>query len=153
MLLLHRRHPPNAGLWNGIGGKLEPGEDPYSACVREVREETGLTIEPPALRAVLVIAVQSTGDLWVIFTFAAPTLPGALVSSEEGELRWVAVDAIDALPVLPDLPLLLPHLFVTDEVLTIRLDLATEDAASITRAAILGPADRATVLFPNEKRE
>jgi 8-oxo-dGTP diphosphatase len=148
VLLLHRRHPPNAGLWNGIGGKLEPGEDPYAACIREVREETGLAIGPPALRAVLVIAVQSTGDLWVIFTFTAPAPTAAQIDSEEGELRWVAVDAVDALPVLPDLPLLLPHLFVTDDVLTIRIDLANEEASSMTRAAILGPADRVTTLFP-----
>ena len=148
MLLLHRRHPPNAGLWNGIGGKLNPGEDPYAACIREVSEESGLRVDHPVLRAVLVISVKSTGDLWVLFTFtAAPAPPDEPVASEEGELRWVELTALGTLPVLPDLPLLLPHVLSAKEVLTIRLDLKNEDAASLVRAEIVGPADQAKVLF------
>ena len=147
MLLLHRRHPPNAGWWNGIGGKLNPGEDPYAACIREVSEEAGLRIDPPALRAVLVISVKSTGDLWVIFTFTAPAPAEEPVASEEGELRWIELNALGTLPVLPDLPLVLPHVLSTTEVLTIRLDLKNEDAASLVRAEIVGPADQAKVLF------
>jgi 8-oxo-dGTP diphosphatase len=148
VLLLHRRHPPNAGLWNGIGGKLNPGEDPYAACIREVSEESGLSIDHPVLRAVLVISVKSTGDLWVLFTFtAAPTTPEEPVASEEGELQWVEFTTLGTLPVLPDLPLLLPYVLSTKEVLTIRLDLKNEDAASMVRAEIVGPADQAKVLF------
>lgn len=148
MLLLHRRHPPNAGLWNGIGGKLNPAEDPYAACIREVSEETGLRIDHPLLRAVIVISVKSTGDLWVLFTFtAAPAPPEEPVASEEGELRWVELDALQTLPVLPDLPLLLPHVLSAKDVLAIRLDLKNEDAASLVHAEIVGPADQAKVLF------
>jgi 8-oxo-dGTP diphosphatase len=150
VLLLHRRHPPNAGLWNGIGGKLNPGEDPYAACIREVSEESGLRVDHPVLRAVLVIAVKSTGDLWVLFTFTAPAPPEEPVASEEGELRWIELDALGTLPVLPDLPLLLPHILSTKEVLTIRLDLKNEDASSMVRAEIVGPADQARVLFEQE---
>ena len=147
MLLLHRRHLPNAGLWNGIGGKLNPGEDPYAACVREVAEEAGLRIDHPVLRAVLMISVKSTGDLWVLFTFTAPAPPEEPVASEEGELQWIELTALGTLPVLPDLPLLLPHVLSTPEVLTIRLDLDNEDAASLVRAEIVGPPDQAKVLF------
>lgn len=151
--MLHRRHPPNAGLWNGIGGKLNPGEDPYAACIREVVEETGLHIDHPLLRAVIVISVKSTGDLWVLFTFtAAPATPEEPVASEEGELRWVELNALRTLPVLPDLPLLLPHVLSTTEVLTVRLDLTNEDAASLVRAEIVGPADQAKVLFEHQSR-
>jgi 8-oxo-dGTP diphosphatase len=147
VLLLHRRHAPNAGLWNGIGGKLNPGEDPYAACTREVSEETGLRIDHPVLRAVLVISVKSTGDLWVLFTFTAPAPPENPVASEEGELRWIELNALGTLPVLPDLPLLLPYILSTAEVLTVRLDLNNDDAASLVRAEIVGPADQAKVLF------
>jgi 8-oxo-dGTP diphosphatase len=148
---MHRRHPPNAGLWNGIGGKLNPGEDPYAACIREVSEEAGLHIDHPLLRAVLVISVKSTGDLWVLFTFTAtPATPEEVVASEEGELQWVELDALGTLPILPDLPLLLPHILFTKEVLTIRLDLKNEDASSMVRAEIVGPADQAKVLFDQE---
>jgi 8-oxo-dGTP diphosphatase len=153
VLLLHRRHPPNAGLWNGIGGKLNPGEDPYAGCIREVAEETGLHIDHPLLRAVIVISVKSTGDLWILFTFTgAPTTPEEPVASEEGELRWVELNALRTLPVLPDLPLLLPHVLSTTEVLTVRLDLTNEDAASLVRAEIVGPADQAKVLFERQSR-
>ena len=45
VLLLHRRRPPNAGRWNGVGGKLAPGETPAARIRREVLQETGT---PPA---------------------------------------------------------------------------------------------------------
>ena len=41
ILMLHRRRPPNQGLWNGVGGRIEAGEPPLAACLREVQEETG----------------------------------------------------------------------------------------------------------------
>jgi len=44
VLLLHRRRPPNAGRWNGVGGKLAPGETPAACIRREVLEETGIDI-------------------------------------------------------------------------------------------------------------
>ncbi|MEI7026845.1 NUDIX hydrolase [Paenibacillus sp. y28] len=44
LLLLNRRKAPNMGLWNGVGGKLMQGESPLQGVLREVREETGLTL-------------------------------------------------------------------------------------------------------------
>ena len=94
-----------------------------------------------------MISVKPTADLWVIFAFTAQAPEGEPAASDEGALRWVDLDAIGTLPVLPDIPMLLPHLLSAEEVLTIRLDLESEDAASMIRAEILGPADRARVLF------
>lgn len=42
ILMLHRKNNPNKNLWNGIGGKIDPGEDPLQAIYREMAEETGL---------------------------------------------------------------------------------------------------------------
>ncbi len=94
-----------------------------------------------------MITVKSSGDLWVIFAFTAQAPEDEPAASDEGALRWVDLDAIGTLPVLPDIPMLLPHLLSAEEVLTVRLDLENEDAASMTRAEIFGPSDRVKVLF------
>lgn len=130
-----------------MGGKLEPGEDPYTACRREVKEETGLDIPAPQLRTLLIIAVRSTGHLWVLFVFTADSPGGTPVASEEGELAWVALDRINTLPVIPDLPLVLPHVLSASEVLVIRSDLDTEDTDSMRRLEIVGPPSQAAVLY------
>ncbi len=45
-LLIQENHLPDKGKWNLPGGKLDMGEDPCEAVVREVREEAGLAFEP-----------------------------------------------------------------------------------------------------------
>ncbi len=135
-LLLHRRRPPNAGLWNAIGGKVEPGEDPFTACVREVREETGLEISSPSLRVLLVVTVRETGDLWVIYVFHASAPAGETIASDEGDLRWVDPDEIRSLPTPADLPLIVPRLR-GGEVAVVRLEYETE-AGAPSRIEIVG---------------
>jgi len=127
-------------MWNGIGGKLQPGEDPFTTCIREVREEPGLTITGPVLRALLVISVKSTGDLWTIFVFTAASPAGEPVASDEGELAWVDVGQLNSLPVPADLPVILPRVFEDGGVVVARLEYETEDAASVSRVEILGPS-------------
>jgi len=138
VLLLHRRRSPNAGVWNGIGGKLEPGEDPYAACIREVREETGLAVADPHLRAVLVVTVQASGDVWILYVFAAPAPPGRPTPSDEGDLRWVAAGQIGSLRTPADLPLLLPHVLTGDGILVARVAYAAADAVEPLSVERLG---------------
>lgn len=147
VLLLHRKNPPNAGQWDGVGGKLEPGEDPYAACRREVKEETGLNVPAPQLRALLIITVRSTGHLWVLFLFTADAPGGTPVASAEGELAWVPMNRLTTLPVIPDLPLILPHVFAAPEVLVIRSELDTEDTDTMRLMEIVGPASHTAVLY------
>ncbi len=45
ILMLYRHRPPNASLWNGIGGKLEDGESPLAGMYREVAEEAAIALE------------------------------------------------------------------------------------------------------------
>jgi 8-oxo-dGTP diphosphatase len=49
LLLVQRRNEPGRGLWSVPGGRVEPGEDDAAAVVREMREETGLEVDPGPL--------------------------------------------------------------------------------------------------------
>ena len=138
LLLLHRRRSPNAGMWNGIGGKMEPGEDPFTACIREVREETGLMITDPRLRGLLVITIAATGDLWIIYVFLASAPEANLMPSEEGDLRWVDADQIPSLHTPADLPIILPHILEGEDVIVARIDYATEDAVEPLKVELVG---------------
>ena len=115
MLLLRRRNPPNQGLYNAPGGKIESHEDPYEACLREVYEETGIRLPGARLRAVLTVITRSTGAQWLLFVFTAGRPPGASgpVATDEGDLRWIPFAEIPSLPVPADIPLILPYLFAS----------------------------------------
>jgi 8-oxo-dGTP diphosphatase len=101
------------GLYNAPGGKIEPREDPYDACLREVYEETGLRLPQAALGAVITVITRSTGARWLLFVFVAdrPTAPPDPVATDEGDLSWVPFQDIAASGVVSDIPLMLPHLF------------------------------------------
>ena len=87
VLLLRRRNPPNQGLWNGVGGRLEPGELPLAACLREVREETGYVLATARFTGVLTWSGFEIGD-GGLYLFAAPAPAGEPAACAEGELRW-----------------------------------------------------------------
>ena len=134
VLLLRREKAPNRGLFNFPGGKIEPHEDPYEACLREVYEETGLRIRRASLRAVLTVITRATGGQWLLFAFVADRPPGAAdpVQTDEGELRWVPAAEIPSLPVVSDIPLMLDHLLAPAAgVLMGKIHCADDDADSI----------------------
>jgi len=89
ILMLHRLNPPNQGLWNGVGGRLEPGESPRQSVIREAFEETGFQIEQVAFRGILSWDGFETpaGGLY-IFTATVPH--GEPLACSEGELAWKA---------------------------------------------------------------
>ena len=113
VLLLLRRNPPNQGKYNAPGGKIEPGEDPHDACVREVYEETGLRVAHARLRAVLTVISRTANAQWLLFAFTAdlPVGDPDPATTDEGALRWTPLADVPSLPVPGDLPLILPHLF------------------------------------------
>jgi 8-oxo-dGTP diphosphatase len=87
VLMLHRLKPPNQGLWNGVGGRLEPGEAPRTCVLREVYEETGYQLAAVTFCGLLTWDGFETppGGLY-IFTAEAP--PGEPLRCDEGELAW-----------------------------------------------------------------
>lgn len=109
LLLIRRERPPDAGMWNAIGGKINRSEDPFEAAQRELWEEAGIA-PPLEFRGVATVVVRSTGEHWCIFLFSAHVDDRAVVASSEGPLRWASPAEITTLPVLPDLTRLLPHL-------------------------------------------
>lgn len=134
VLLLRRHKAPNQGLYNFPGGKIEPHEDPYEACLREVHEETGIRIVGPALRAVLTVITRTTQAQWLLFAFVAARPSGSAdpVQTDEGDLRWVPVAEISTLPVVSDIPLMLPHLLTPNGgVLMGKIHCDNDDADSI----------------------
>ena len=63
-LMLHRtkkKHDINKGKWLGIGGKFEEGESPEECIIREVKEETGLTIKSYQLRGIVTYVSNKCG--------------------------------------------------------------------------------------------
>jgi 8-oxo-dGTP diphosphatase len=91
-LMLHRNKKKgdiHLGKWNGLGGKLEPGESPEDCVVREVREESGLDILEPRLRGILTFPAFKDGEDWLVFVYTAERFEGELGDCPEGTLEWV----------------------------------------------------------------
>ena len=75
--------------WQGYtfpGGHVEPGESIVQSVIREVKEETGLTLKDPHLVGVKQFWVESGRD--IVFLFSATKFTGELRSSHEGEVGW-----------------------------------------------------------------
>ena len=77
--------------WSGLvfpGGHVEPGEAIVSSLVREVREETGVTVLDPKLCGLRQFWTEA-GERYIVFLFRATRFEGGLRSSEEGEALWL----------------------------------------------------------------
>jgi 8-oxo-dGTP diphosphatase len=99
LLLIKRGHAPGAGLWSLPGGRIEPGETDAQALVREMREETGLLVEPGALIGA-VRRPAGNGDVFDIRDYAATVTGGTLRAGDDAaEARWVAATELGVLPI------------------------------------------------------
>jgi 8-oxo-dGTP diphosphatase len=102
VLIVRRAQPPAHGLHTLPGGVVELGETLVEAVMREVREETGLEIEPHGLAGYRqVIARDGAGRIerhFVILPFAARWLAGEITLNEElADGRWLEPDALSGL--------------------------------------------------------
>ncbi|MBQ3955923.1 MAG: 8-oxo-dGTP diphosphatase [Clostridia bacterium] len=109
-VLVQRRSDTN---WPGIvfpGGHAEAGEAFVESVIREVREETGLTIEHPELCGVKQF-VDQEGARYVVFLYRTDRFTGELASSDEGEVFWVKRDEVASLPLASGVAPMLPIFF------------------------------------------
>ena len=90
--------------WQGYalpGGHVEPGESFVESVIREMKEETGLTIFDPKLCGVKQFPID--GGRYVVFLFKTDSFEGELTSSQEGQMEWVRRDEIGELNTVADL--------------------------------------------------
>lgn len=91
-LMVLRNKKPNdlhEGKWNALGGKFELGESPEECCIREIREESGLTIRHPQLKGFITFPAFDEIEDWYVFVFIATEFTGSLIDSPEGDLAWI----------------------------------------------------------------
>jgi 8-oxo-dGTP diphosphatase len=96
ILLARKKRGLGAGLINGVGGKIEPGESPEEAAARECREEIGVTpldLTPAGEHEFLMDADADPWDLHVA-VFTAVRWEGEPVETDEAAPRWFGVDEV-----------------------------------------------------------
>ncbi len=100
-LMLHRvkkENDLNHDKWVGVGGKFLDKESPEECLLREVKEETGLTLTDYRFRGI----VTFVSDQWpteYMYLYTATGFEGEMIVCDEGDLEWVEHDKITDLPI------------------------------------------------------
>ena len=98
-LMLHRvkkENDENHDKWIGVGGKFEEGESPEDCLLREVKEETGLTLKEYRLHGIITFVSNEWGTEYM-YLYTATKYEGTLTECDEGELVWIPKDELSKL--------------------------------------------------------
>ena len=99
-LMLHRtkkKKDVNKDKWIGVGGHAEGNETPQECLLREVKEETGLSLTSYKFRGLItIISDEYEAEMMCLFT--ADGYTGELITCDEGELEWVKKSDVPQLP-------------------------------------------------------
>lgn len=101
LLLLHRNKKPNdvhEGKWIGVGGKLKKGETPEECAIREIKEETGLTVHHPQFIGHITFPEFTPDNDWYTYVFRVTEFEGEVGPCDEGTLEWVPYNEVLAKP-------------------------------------------------------
>jgi len=97
------------GKYLGVGGKIEKGESPREACIREIKEETGLLALDIKERGIITFNNSVYEDEY-IFLYTCNDFSGEISECDEGDLVWVSKNEILNLPLWPGDKYFLKHL-------------------------------------------
>jgi ADP-ribose pyrophosphatase YjhB (NUDIX family) len=102
VLLVRRGHPPAAGEWSLPGGRVEEGESPRSAAVRELREET--TIDGRVVASLGIVQIERQGFAFAIHEFLVVPNSESLARAgdDASDVRWARRDELTSLGVQAD---------------------------------------------------
>ena len=101
VLMLHRvkkKNDLNHDKWIGIGGGFEQEESPDECLLREVNEETGLTLKHWKCRGIVTFRNNNPTQGEYMYLFTADDFEGTLKECDEGDLQWVSRDFLCSLP-------------------------------------------------------
>ena len=104
-ILLQNRVKKDWGGYALPGGHVEAGESFVDAVIREMKEETGLTVVAPRLVGVKQFPIEN--GRYVVLLFKATKWEGTLVSSDEGQMEWIEYDQLSKINTVDDLDELL----------------------------------------------
>ena len=100
VLMMHRTRKKNGmnhDKWIAVGGRFEAGERPVECALREVKEETGLTMTDPRYRGVVTF-INDLYETERMHLFTCENWTGELTDCDEGELVWLPKTEMDKLP-------------------------------------------------------
>ena len=94
VLVQDKKNHPTWHGWNFPGGHVEKGEYVTPSVIREMQEETGLTIENPRLCGIKEFHASKTGKRYIVFLYVADIFTGELKASDEGDIFWYPISEL-----------------------------------------------------------
>ena len=110
----------NAGKWIGVGGHFEEGESPHDCLLREVKEETGLTLTGCSFRGIVTF-IFDEDETEYMHLFTSDSFTGTLHDCDEGELKWIRKEDIDSLNLWEGDRLFMPRLIAGENDIFMKL--------------------------------
>ena len=122
ILMLYRNKKEvdiNKGKWIGIGGHIEKGETKETALIREIKEETGLTVKHFEYRGKLLFVNDDFEE--IMYLYLVDSVSGDLIDCDEGELKWIKEEDVMSLDMWEGDKVFLPILLKKNDFICLKL--------------------------------